>query len=317
MKDLEKIIHGHLFDIKQIMDDIFALEEYFAFTDLDLDNLGKELKNSVEGGVLEYKRKTLSPIFSFLETLKYDSRGFDKLSAFIPPLTGLLYIVLTQRLIVKGTVKASEDKTVEAEGTGFDDQDFAIKDILADVQVRLNNQPEDTRNPRLQTILLQMKQYKTELEKKKSLEPNIPEDKRSAFEENYGKIFSEFLRKIRETYYDVLKDEAPKASSEGKPRKLSDYNLLPLEPLYRNQIELYSSLRSTLLFTVKERYNIREIIVDLGTKKQSYFSPPDKEEEKLHIIAPFADHMKQLVHLYTTTLIQVLERHASLLKAGF
>jgi len=312
MTELETLIRGHIFELKERFEDIFALEEYFEFTPEDLETLARDLKKSVEGGVLEYKKRTISSAFTFMESLKYDSKGFDRLATFVTPLTSLVFIVLTQRLIAKGTLRISEQKPEDTEGQLFEEKDLSIQEILSDVQQRIKQSPEAEKDQRIKSILLQVRQYRSELEKKKSLEPNILPDKRPAFEENYKKIFDELLNKIRTTYYTVLKSDETKPATAAE-KKLSDYDLPQLEGVYRKQIEYYSSLRSTMIYAVKERYNIREIFADLEQKWSVFFKLLDDEYKKALLIAPFEGEVKHLFHLYTAACIRIIKRHASLL----
>ena len=65
----EKYIHSVTFDIKENIEDVFKLEDYFNFSAGDLEKTSKDLKNSVEFGIIEYKRRILTEIFAFLEYL--------------------------------------------------------------------------------------------------------------------------------------------------------------------------------------------------------------------------------------------------------
>lgn len=316
MNDLDTIIRGHIFEIKEHIEDIFALEEYFGFTAEDLEQAAEELKKSVENGVLEHKNRTLTSVFSFLEGLKYDAKGFDRLESFIQPLTRLVYIILAQRLIAKGTLRISGIKGEDREESGIEEKDLSIKEILADVQLRIKNNPETGNDQRIKSILLQVRQYRTELEKKQNLKPNILPEKREAFEANYRKIFEQLFKKIRETYYSILASEDETRNQPERQKQLTDYDLHPAVSVYNRQFEAYSSLRSTLLYAVRERYNLREIFTDLDRKKDAYFNLLEEEYKKMQLVAPFEGEARQLVHLFTSTLIRTIERHASLMRSG-
>ena len=206
MNELDTRIKGHLFEIKERYDDIFELEEYFEFTPEELEKTAKDLKNCVEMGVLEYKKRIVSSVYTFLENLKYDSRGFEKLETYLPPLTALVYTALAQRLIAKGTLRnGSEQKNEVIETTTITEEELPIKDILSDVQKRIKNDPAMENDPKIKSILLQIRRYRAELEKKTTLEPNILPDKREAFEGNYKKVFDEIFTKIREIHYSLEK----------------------------------------------------------------------------------------------------------------
>jgi len=66
MPELDKRISGDWIELRGKANDFHALLEVLAVPTYDLRSTAEALKLSVEGGVVEFKRAVLSPVFAAL-----------------------------------------------------------------------------------------------------------------------------------------------------------------------------------------------------------------------------------------------------------
>lgn len=265
MEGLSKKIRGDWFDLKQIADEPFELEEYFSFGIKRLQAVAEELRLAVEQGITEYKTRKLSGLYAFLDSYKYDSKGFDALSHHGKAFSELLYVTMLQRLIATGVIKVRDSR-------GRQGQEGApqpkVKEIMQDVQERLSKNPDLRKNESVKNILMQMSIYRNELTRMKELEPKIPPERKAHFLANFRNSFLEITGKIQEHYRAITSEDQKQAASEiGETDPLKRYNLKPLGKLLLNQAAEISELRSTLDFAISERYKTRDILSGITDKR--------------------------------------------------
>lgn len=277
MQELEKTIAGDWFDIKEHSENIYDVDEFFDFSADQIRALIRDIRFSVEEGVLEYKRKILNPVFSFLDTLKYDSKGFDQLSAQGQRLTPLLYALLIQRLIARGSIPLKRKK-VEVE----EKPNLEIKEIIKDINDRVQEDPDLKNNLSVKNILMQINIYKKELENMSKLAPNIPPEKKESFAQNYRKTFDEIYRSIQENYYHVIQDQQQKIEDMVSASPLLQYDIKSMSRLFLNQAGEVSRVRSSLFFAAKEGFKTREALVRLSERKRGIMNYFEEERKRYH-----------------------------------
>ena len=113
MIDVERRVSGDWIDIRELSRDTFALKDYFRIPPEDIRIQLEKLQFSVEQGVVEYKRGSLSPLYQMLESSRYQTPGMDVIDKQVHYSQALLYAVLIQRLIADGTVKLTREKIRE------------------------------------------------------------------------------------------------------------------------------------------------------------------------------------------------------------
>ncbi|MEW5814030.1 MAG: hypothetical protein AB1798_01360, partial [Spirochaetota bacterium] len=226
MSELEKKITGDWFDIRENSENETKLEDLFRLNEQKLREIIEEIRNSVEEGILEYKRKMLFPVFPFLESLKYDSRGLEHLLPQAAKLTSLLYVLLLQRLLARGTIALSRE-AINLETEGEND----LKTIIQDINARIKENPEIASHPAVKNIFMQMNIYKKELENMKKMSPNIPQEKSAAFFTNFKKTFAAITSSIIDNYSQVLKEEAEKLQESMHLNPLAAFDLTPVAKL--------------------------------------------------------------------------------------
>jgi hypothetical protein len=276
MDDLEKRVAGDWFDLRENAENPWDLEDYLGIELKDYLDLMQDLRLSVEEGVIEYKRKVLYPLFGFLDSMQYDSRGFEELSYQAHTLIPLIYCLLTQRLIARGSLRLRKDEiSIQAE------QELGIKEIIQDVNQRIKEEPTTGQNPYIKNILMQVSRYKKELEDMKALSPKIPAEKAKAISENFKKTFNLIHKSIAENYAAFLKEEMQALYESVKSNPLTKYDVKSISKLYTRQAQEVSRIRSTLMFAAEEGYRTRAYLVDIVKKKDTILQT-FREEKPLY-----------------------------------
>ncbi|MBT3274383.1 MAG: hypothetical protein HN368_14595 [Spirochaetales bacterium] len=309
MDGLVKKIKGDWFDLREAGDDQYALEELFALDKSRLQGIGRALRGSVEKGVFEYKTHSLSSLYAFLDSFRFDSRDFDSLRVQSDAFSDVLYIVLYQRLIALGTIEIkgqkSNEEPMEAELPG-------LKVIMQDVQERIEKNPELRQDQSIKNILMQVSIYKKELANMKELEPNILPEKKDSFLANFRKRFEDITGKIQEHYRVILASEEKEASKDfEETNPLKRVDLKPIGKLLFNQAEELSAVRSTLQYAVAERFKTREILAGITDRQDRTTLLLKMELSNFEEITGGEENAAVLSKAFSQELIKLLGRQIS------
>ena len=268
MEGLEKTISGDWFDIKSNADNLRELEDYFELTAPDFETAAQEIRLSVEEGIVEYKRNILNPLFSFSESLKYDSRGFEELIQQAENLAPLIYILFLQRLIARGTIPLKKQEINLDE-----DRKLGIKEIIQDVNDRIQMDQSVAMHQSIKNILAQVNLYKKELAEMKKMLPNIPREKTEAFSDNFKKTFAEINQRIEENYSAFLREEIQKYHESLNTNPLSYIDVKYMGKLFLEQAQTVSKLRSTLKYAENEGFKTRTVLVNIEKEQEELRRP--------------------------------------------
>jgi len=244
------------------------LEKLAALLQLDRDALQAQvepLKLSVENGCLEYKRSVLNRVFRELENERYKSLPAATLDAISSDLGVLVYVASIQRLIADGQLRLSvqpprpdEDQPRPPDGSTAD-----VKEIIAEIQQRVKDEPDlRTRQP-VKNILMQLSRYTREMNEFKELTSRIPKDKAGGVAANFRKTTDEIFASIRRNY-DQLLSEEQQAVPKVPQNILQRIDLKSLSPIYLRQARESAAVRSTLAHAREEQYGTREILIELS-----------------------------------------------------
>jgi len=294
VSDLEKSITTGWYEVRTRLDKPDDLFDYLEIDKQDLYIVAEGLRLSVEQGVVEYKRSLLHSVMSRLGTLKYDSKAITDLSEQCKKGAYLTFLPILERLFVWGMLRVPSAEPQEPEESERNRARQApkqapdLKTIVNEVRNRVRENSELQNNPEIKRIFMQLKYYNSELEKKKSLEANIPKEKRASLEANFQQIFTEIHEKIQNAFLSYLKQEEQNSRPTSRVPILKRYDFTKCEGTYRKQAEEASKLYHTLHFARKERYQMREILLQISTAEPYYEDSYKKELECYGKIAPFA-----------------------------
>ncbi len=260
MVELEKRITGDWIELKKAATDPRSLLEFLALSPGDLAPAAARLRLSVEQGIIEYKRTSLSPVLVTLETARYKSLQVEEVLAQETSLALLLYAVLVQRLIaveqIPLTRRAEGRRSPGVEG-------MQVNVILADLKARVKANPGLRSDPAFKNVLMQVQLYNRENQKLRELLPTIKSEMQSSFLANFTRTFDDIIGSIRRNYQSILAAEAEARMAKQEGFSLAAMPLKELAPFLVNQGRELSRMRSTLAFSREEKYKTREILVGL------------------------------------------------------
>ncbi len=276
MVELEKRITGDWIVTREAATDLYTLNDYFKIPSRRLIELCESLKAAVEGGLLEYKRSVLQPVFICLEDMKYYSKTLEELESHRRPLKGLVFTTLVQKLICAGVIPLPRMKTPEPVET----ENLAVNLIIGDIKDRIKDDPPFKNHPAVKNIFMQIAIYQNEKAKMEELLPKISEEKQETFRENFQNIFNEVFSSIRKNYGDILKEEeAGRQAEEAQKDLFRQLSLNSLSTFLTEQAREFARIGSTLTFAVVDKYKTRELLVNLHHNKEHFLTLIVKERE--------------------------------------
>jgi hypothetical protein len=258
MSDSARRIHSDWFELKEVYDNIFSLDDYLKLETSLLEEARTGLRLSVEEGVLQYKGQLLRAAREFIEALKFDTRHLDQLPRQSRQMSLLLFIILIQRLFTTGQVALSKQEPVDnSVAEEMDEKD--IKVIMEELRKMAAADPDFSQRQEVKTILLQFKIYQKELEDLNKLKTSIPREKLPGLTANFQKTFEEINRKIQDNYNQIIQEKIKAVQPPPAPGDLKQYKLNELTPILLKQGETAAKLRTLFLFAGEERFNTREL----------------------------------------------------------
>lgn len=306
MEPLIRKIKHDWYDVQEAAEDPDELEKLFSFQKSEVEEMVEDLRMSVDGGVTEYKNRSLSNLYAFMDSFQYDSRGLGDLTKVGRSLVSVLYLVLLQRLISLGTIEIQMDDQGAKVGGSSQPE---LKDILRYVQEQIKAEPTLKQNPSVKIILVQIGKYRTELEKMKRLLANIPAEKKESFLRNFKKTFEEISQKVQENYRilsDSEDEEAAKDYIDGNPLRRFDYR--PVGTILLNQANEFSAIRSTVFFAESERFKTREILSGILDHKERIALLINTELSTFAQLSDNQNDGKIISKAFSQELIKVLNR---------
>ncbi len=265
MVELEKRISGDWIDLKEVLGDLLGLVDLLKIPVTELRAVADSLRVSMEQGIVEYKRSTLSPVLAVLETVRYKNLVMEEIAEQEKLLTNLLFVILVQRLLAMEVIPLSRRPE---EKKDFPVDDMQVNVILSDINARIKSNPALRAHPAVKNILMQVQLHNKENAKLKELLPTIKQEMRASFLRNFITAFSSITTSIRRNYQVLLREEAVEKLPEEEGFSLSILPLKELGPLLTNQAKEFARMRSTLAHAREEKYKTREILVNLYDQRQ-------------------------------------------------
>lgn len=260
MVELEKRITGDWIELKEAANDLRTLLDFLALPPAELSHTAARLRQSVEQGIIEYKRTCLTPILVLLETARYKNLAGEEILAQEKSLTPLVLAVLVQRLIAQEQIPLSR-RAEEHKSLGVEDMQVNV--ILADLKARVKGNPALRTDPAFKNVLMQVQVYNKENQKMRELLPTIRPEMQAAFLANFTRTFDQIIGSIRRNYQAILAAEAREKKARQEVFSLALMPLKELTPFLTNQARELARMRSTLAFSREEKYKMREVLVRL------------------------------------------------------
>lgn len=275
MHDLERRISGDWIDLREASKDQYTLIEHLGMSAQELERLAKELRRSVEEGLIEYKGMILRRTFITLEAVQFQSVRFEELQAREQPLKDLVFVILLQRLLCSGVIPLPKSKA----GQTISAEDIEVNAVLADIRTRIKQDPSFQKHPFVKNIFVQLAVYQKEKKKMEELLPAIKEDKRDVFRANFGAAFKRIFGSIKKNYLDILtEEESRRMEKENKRDLLYRAPLKDLSPFLAAQAQQICRLCSTLSFAREDKYKTRGVLVNLYKQRDEYLKRVEREQ---------------------------------------
>ena len=295
MSEINKQISGDWYDIKESFSSYYDLYDFFKADKIFIMDLRphiEKLKFAVEQGITEYKKIVSSPFFRTMENVKFQSPSIDEIKNQKSFLSGLLFTVLTQRLISTGDIRVSGQKIRSQNNGNSALESMDLKEIFININERIRNNPELLKDHYYKNILMQIPIIKKEKETMKKLLPTIKQESRESFLSNFKNTFSTIESKIKKNYQAIIENDI--ADIDNNKNILEIAQSKHLTSILLKQGELISKLRSILIFAVEDKYKIRETLLSSLEEKKNLEelinSETDEYNKLLNEIPP---HIKQ------------------------
>ena len=312
MLESEKIVTGDWIDIREASKDLYTLISYFKPTAEEINRQIKAIKGSIEGGLIEYKRLSLNPVFIALENMKYQSLNAEEMYRQELNSKALLYVLVLQKMLAQKVIPLSTEKVKEP-GEALD---IDINAIIQDIRERINKDPSAKNNPSVKKILMQVNLYTKERNKLKELFYQIKSDKMAAYLSNFVKVFDAIFLSIRKNYSELLREEELRETKQQEVRILEIIPLKELADIYLRQVKEVSRISSTLRYARGEKYKTREILVKLFNDRENILKTiTDEENISRKLCAktglqglPVNDCLKRLEREFKKEILLLLEK---------
>ena len=306
---LEKRIRGDWFDLRELGSRFFSINEYFGFSQPALRGLIDRLL-SVRDGVVGLKRQIISDVCYALDDLNYQSVTGEEIGRLRAEIEVVLFLGMLQRLVT--SQKAEDPEEASEEEPSLDDVE--VKTILEDVRERVAANPEMERNPAVKAIFLQMKMYQQEVRTMRELAPKLAEDKKRQLLRNFQTKTDGLFEAVRRNYGTLLQQDRRSAGPTVPKALLARLDLGDLTTYLTNQLKHVSTIRSTLTFAEQERYQVRQMLVEIAKGRQQSVEMIDRERRGYEDVCAQADDTvtdcaQRLDAEFREELVRVLKRH--------
>ena len=185
-----------------------------------------------------------------------------------------------------------------------------IKKVVQEVKRLLKERPELQQHQEVKRIMVQLKYYNTELEKMRSLAPNIPREKAAAFKKNFQTTFNEIAQKINGAYNSLINEEIERDRPKEQLPVLKRYDFSTMDKLFREQIAGAAKIYSTIRYANQERYQMREVLVELSAGEPFYAGFFARELKQYQQLAPFGEDYLKISRAFGGQLQQYYDRYA-------
>ncbi len=307
---VEKKIIGDWSLINSQAGDLYSAQDFFAFKAEFLKKELSEIKSDVEFGIIEFKQSVLQNTFSFIESLKYDSRDFSQIGEQATRLRYLIYINLIQKFLCTGSIRIRKNPAVKDSRNEDTNPNTIVdlKTVIAEVSRLIGEKTELKGNPYIKNILMQVQIYKKELAETQRLAANMPREKAVGLINNFKTRIAEISASASDNFQKLQQEinPPPEKPEEG----LISYNLKPLTLLFEGQGKSASMLASRFRLVSDEHYGARDVLLPLIDKKEAFMEQIEKELSVYAQLEPFEGGKRKAAMEFTREIIRILSREA-------
>lgn len=260
------------------------------------------LQESIQtfGHVLDYERRSYTHIYGFLSKLIRTTPTQNEFLSEESNIRVVLYGLGLQHAFATGHLRSKPEETAEAESP------VTLQQIMADIQGRIQADPETAKIPSIKSIVFEFQAYKKEQTSFRELSPKISDERAPAFFTAYKQRVEQITQAIRNKYANLLSEET---SDSRKARQASAEKELVNEALAKvlsAQAQEISRVRSTLILAVQEGRGFREDMLKLGERRDITLSLVEEQENILEKMSGGTDPARFQRRL-TSNLVAILQ----------
>ena len=274
---LDKKVTADWIDVREKLTAQTRLKAYLKLDQEGLNAEAKVLRTCTLGGPVEYKRKLLQAVFSFLTRLEFQTPAQQEIEERELVLRQLIYVNSLEYQFVLGQLKPQRETSSEGSSTSGGSPPVPLDEIVREVTARLNANPELAKDSRVKTILMEVQLYKKEYDQFKQLSPKIPDDRAAGFLANFQKRISDIVGAIRGQYEELLATDRQELAGELSKKEDEVFLVPGLNRLLTAQTQELSLLRSTVNFALQEGYQMRSLLVRLTNRKDPVLALVEEE----------------------------------------
>ncbi len=235
------------------------------------------LKLALEGGSIEYKRTLLLEAFRAIEDARYRSLTSAQILGIARQFAIFTFVSTLQRLLADGTIVVRDRPANERTAEPTEEEPEAdVKTIIAEIQERVQHEPElRTRQP-VKNILMQLSRYSRELEQFKEVTARTPADKRGGMAVNFRQTTDEIFASIRRNYEQLVQADRD-AIASAPQHILLRLPVKKMAGLLLREARAGMEVRSGLLFAREEQSGTRELLLELAENRAPMLELIDEE----------------------------------------
>ena len=162
-----------------------------------------------------------------------------------------------------------------------------IKEIIDFVQNEPKTNPSIIQDTLFKKIVMHIKMYRNETQKMTELMAKVSAEKKIALKRNLDITLAEQVSKMREAYNEIIDRSVKKEQAPVVQNILLRYDFKAMSKTYMSQIEAFSKILSTLTFAKNEKFNTRELLLNLTKDKEFFISLIEKERTEYSSIVMF------------------------------
>lgn len=313
----ERLIAGEWFEIRERLRRPDEIYEYFTRSTTRpgethrplparlLDSDAHELERTIEGGIFEYKRRTLHAVHTQLAEAEFSSDVFKHIGDLADRMGSWLLASAWERALLTQDVefrrlssarREDEDEIAvadsEEDGSAPPSGDAAgrnarakdgdgaaeIRRIIADVHELVAADPSARMHSAIKGILVQLRKYREEAETYRKLREKASSYRVELYSRTFAATFQQIFETIRRNY-ETYMEEQRQVQRRERASFLEGLDTREWARVVTRQLEQASRIRAVLMYLSEQHSGLREPLVDLADDVARVDDEVDDEDD--------------------------------------
>ncbi|OHD11469.1 MAG: hypothetical protein A2Z96_04580 [Spirochaetes bacterium GWB1_48_6] len=294
-----KKITSDWIDLRDKMTSPIRLKAYLRVEDYAVGQFSEALKKSSQEGVIEFKRRMVNHLFSFVAKLSRSTPSQAEVMDEEAHIRSVLFNICIENLFAQGNLKSKVENSPSTSAPSRQ----TVSEIIQEVQKRITLDPELMKNNLVKSILLDLQLYKKEYAAFSQLSPNISDERAPAFFLNFKSRIDGITTSANNHYRELLNQDEEQSRKSATEKEESILANPALVNLLTTQAQEVSHIRSTLAFAAEEGYKFRDILLRLLTKKEQLLALLEEESKVYQAKQPPGESGNAMVMRMTRNMI--------------